>query len=443
MIAFGNKSGTLDIWHKICLSSSEQNNITMKIFFICLLLTVVAFPQGNWERVGNMPYPVSGAAIVKKDSLIYIFGGYSDSLQSEVDYIQEFNPVRNSWRIAGHMNEKRIGLCAATYGDSVVIFGGVKKKSARQGSLEIWNYVSNPVVSATNGVFSRSFASAAVVNRRLLVIGGEQDFGSQSDTGKQKFIVEYNVASSTVNGVIDTIFTMQQPSQQMCAVVDGGVYIMGGVYNGLLKNTFSYSPISRKVTQLGHNLLKPRAGGAVVPINNLLYIIGGIDETDRPVGYTELYYTGPNGISAKGSTNIVPRKECMAISFGQYIYLFGGENDDFDVERSIERIKISDITDVKTEYSPKLSKSIELLGNFPNPFNPSTVIKYRVPYAQNIAVLIYDVTGREVAKIDEGMKETGDYNVAFNASEGYTSGVYFYRIKGENAIKTGKMILMR
>jgi len=93
----------------------------MKIFFICLFLSVLAFPQANWEKAGNMPYPVSGASIVKKDSLIYIFGGYSDSLQSEVDYIQEFNPARNTWRIAGHLNEKRIGLCAVNLGDSVVI----------------------------------------------------------------------------------------------------------------------------------------------------------------------------------------------------------------------------------------------------------------------------------------------------------------------------------
>lgn len=398
----------------------------------------------NWERVGNMPYPVSGAAIVKRDSLIYIFGGYSDSLQSEVDFIQEFNPARNSWRIAGRMNEKRIGLCAVNFGDSVAIFGGVKKKSSRQGSLEIWNYNANPTISATNGAFSRSFASAAVVNRRLLVIGGEQNFGSPSDTGRPKFIVEYNVATSTVNGIIDTIFTTQQPSQQMCAVMDNNIFIMGGVYNGVLKNTFSYSTISRKVTQLGHNLLQPRAGGAVVPINsNLLYLIGGIDETDRPVGYTELYYTGQNGISTKGPANIIPRKECMAITFGAYIYLFGGENDDFDVERSIERIKISDLTDVKSEFTPKSGKTIELLGNYPNPFNPSTVIKYRVPYAQNISVMVYDITGREVSKLDEGLKIAGDYSVVFKSSESFTSGVYFYRIIGENAIKTGKMILMR
>ena len=391
-----------------------------------------------------MPYPVSGASIVKKDSLIFIFGGYSDSLQSEVDFIQEFNPAKNSWRIAGHMNEKRIGLCAVNYGDSVLIFGGVKKKSSRQASLEIWNYTSNPVISASNGAFSRNFASAIVVKRKLLVIGGEQNFGSQPDTAKPKFIVEYNVPSSTINGVIDTIFTMMQPSQQMCAMVDSSIYILGGVYNGVLKNTFVYSPISRKVTQLGHNLLQPRAGGAVVAINsNLLYIIGGIDETDRPVGYTELFYTGSSGTSTKGPTNIIPRKECMAITFGQYIYLFGGENDDFDVERSIERIKISDITDVKTEFVPKSGKSIELLGNFPNPFNPSTIIKYRVPYTQNISVMVYDVTGREVARIDEGIKAAGEYNAAFKASENYTSGVYFFRIKGDNAIKTGKMILMR
>jgi N-acetylneuraminic acid mutarotase len=416
----------------------------MKIFFICLFFTVMAFPQANWERVGNMPNPVSGASIVKKDSLIYIFGGYSDSLQSEVDFIQEFNPARNTWRIAGHMNEKRIGLCAANYGDSVLIFGGIKKKSSRQTSIEVWNYNASPLISASNSVFGRNFSSAVVYNRKLIIIGGVQESGSPSDSTKPKFITEFNVQTSTINGTVDTIFTMQQPSQQMCAVIDTNIYIMGGVYNGVLKNVFSYSPLSKKVTQLNHNLMQARAGGAVVPINkNLLFIVGGSDESDGPVGSSELYYTGINGISAKGPTNIEPRKECMAIAFGQYIYVFGGENNDFNVERSIERIRISDLTDVKSESPQKFAKTVELLGNYPNPFNPSTMIKYRVPYAQNISVLVYDATGREVAKIDEGMKESGDYSVRFGASESLTSGVYFYRIKGDNAIKTGKMILMR
>ena len=371
-----------------------------------------------------MPYPVSGASVVKRDSLIYIFGGYSDSLQSEVDYIQEFNPARNTWRIAGHLNEKRIGLCAVNYGDSVVIFGGVKKKTSRQNALEVWNYNSNPSISATNGVFGRSFPSGVVYNKKLFVVGGVQEYGSPSDTAKPKYITEYNVQTSTINGTVDTIFTTQQPSQQMCAVIDTNVFILGGVYNGVLKNVYMYFPLGRKVMQSGHSLLQPRAGGAVVAINNnLLYIIGGINETDSPVAYTELYYTAPGGLSQKGPENLVPRKECMAIAFGPYIYVFGGENGDFSVERSIERIKI--------------------LGNFPNPFNPSTTIKYRVPYAQNISVLVYNVTGKEVAKFDEGIKEAGDYNIRFDATESFTSGVYFYRIKGDNAIKTGKMILMR
>jgi hypothetical protein len=365
-------------------------------------------------------------------------------LQSEVDYIQEFNPARNTWRIAGHLNEKRIGLCAVNLGDSVVIFGGVKKKTSRQGSLEIWGYNASPAISATNAIFGRSFSSAVVYNKKLFVIGGEQEYGSPSDTAKPKFITEYNVQTSTINGTVDTIFTGQQPSQQMCAVTDTNIFIMGGVYNGVLKNVFSYSTINRKVTQSGHTLLQPRAGGAVVALNNnLLYIIGGINETDSPVAYTELYYTGSGGMSKKGPENLTPRKECMAITFGQYIYVFGGENGDFDVERSIERIRISDITAVKSENAPKFSKSVEILGNYPNPFNPSTTIKYRVPYAQNISVLVYDVTGKEVAKIDEGMKEAGDYSIRFDAAESITSGVYFYRIKGDNAIKAGKMILMR
>ncbi|MDX2128106.1 MAG: T9SS type A sorting domain-containing protein [Chloroherpetonaceae bacterium] len=85
----------------------------------------------------------------------------------------------------------------------------------------------------------------------------------------------------------------------------------------------------------------------------------------------------------------------------------------------------------------------EIMQNYPNPFNPATTIQYRVPNRSNIELEVFDVLGRRVAILDQGVKEMGSYSVVFRAS-GVASGVYFYRLKSSTGfIETKKMILVK
>jgi parallel beta-helix repeat protein len=89
-----------------------------------------------------------------------------------------------------------------------------------------------------------------------------------------------------------------------------------------------------------------------------------------------------------------------------------------------------------------------LLGNYPNPFNPSTNISYQLPEAARVTLKVYDMLGREVAKLVDSEMETGRYSVAFNGS-GLSSGIYFVRFivtpqNGNQPItKTMKMLLAK
>ncbi|MCK4539213.1 MAG: T9SS type A sorting domain-containing protein [Candidatus Krumholzibacteria bacterium] len=83
-----------------------------------------------------------------------------------------------------------------------------------------------------------------------------------------------------------------------------------------------------------------------------------------------------------------------------------------------------------------------LKQNYPNPFNPSTTIKFSIGQKSFVALNVYDVTGRIVAKVVNKEMDAGDHTVSFQAS-GLASGVYFYRLDTGDEVQTKKMILLR
>jgi hypothetical protein len=97
-------------------------------------------------------------------------------------------------------------------------------------------------------------------------------------------------------------------------------------------------------------------------------------------------------------------------------------------------------TDVKDK--PVLPKEYKLLQNYSNPFNPSTKIGYELPNAGFVELKVFDVLGNEVANLVNGEMNAGRHEITFNAKN-LSSGMYFYRIKAGNFVKTMKMILMK
>jgi hypothetical protein len=104
---------------------------------------------------------------------------------------------------------------------------------------------------------------------------------------------------------------------------------------------------------------------------------------------------------------------------------------------------------VAIENSGSLPNGFSLFQNYPNPFNPATTIKYTVPAGetQNLASLrvtlkIYDVLGRNIATLIDGLQSPGQYSVVFNASN-LPSGIYLYTLQAGKFIETKKMMLLK
>jgi predicted GH43/DUF377 family glycosyl hydrolase len=107
------------------------------------------------------------------------------------------------------------------------------------------------------------------------------------------------------------------------------------------------------------------------------------------------------------------------------------------------------VTSLKNETtnSKMVSNDFILCSNYPNPFNPSTTIKYSIPFEENselsiVKMIVYDILGRQVATLVNEKQKPGNYEVEWNAND-QTSGVYFYRIHAGNFMETKKMVLLR
>ena len=103
-----------------------------------------------------------------------------------------------------------------------------------------------------------------------------------------------------------------------------------------------------------------------------------------------------------------------------------------DTTRTIIK-KINDI-------NPKAN--IILYQNYPNPFNPTTTISYDLPLRSHVLLRVYDVQGREVTTLLNGIEQPGNKSVILNADD-WSSGIYYYRLQAGDFVQIRKLILLR
>jgi len=111
--------------------------------------------------------------------------------------------------------------------------------------------------------------------------------------------------------------------------------------------------------------------------------------------------------------------------------------------------KFGTVVSVEDEPDKKTSLPVtyELYPNYPNPFNAGTVITFDLPRAERVAVKIYDVLGREVHTLLDGVIEAGRHKITWNGTnkkgEALPTGIYIYQMKAGSFTSTRKLLLLR
>ncbi len=160
-------------------------------------------------------------------------------------------------------------------------------------------------------------------------------------------------------------------------------------------------------------------------INNQMFEIERRSEEGQffTIGYVEGY----------GTTTEPQEYSYMDNSVGTGIYYYRLKQIDYDGS-----FEYSDIVEVEVTAPIEFA----LHQNYPNPFNPSATINYQIPELSNVTLKVYDVLGNVIETLVNEEKQSGIYNVEFDAT-GLSSGIYLYRLQAGNFIESKKMLLLK
>ncbi|HCY74323.1 MAG TPA: hypothetical protein DHV28_00245 [Ignavibacteriales bacterium] len=128
-----------------------------------------------------------------------------------------------------------------------------------------------------------------------------------------------------------------------------------------------------------------------------------------------------------------------ALSAGTYTVNAGFKNPSREWGTTSAVINVTGIDESLIDINPT---SFKLYNNYPNPFNPSTKIRYAIPQTTFAVLKVYSITGQEVATLINEEKTPGVYEVNFDAAK-LSSGVYIYRLQAGSFIDVKEMVLLK
>lgn len=100
------------------------------------------------------------------------------------------------------------------------------------------------------------------------------------------------------------------------------------------------------------------------------------------------------------------------------------------------------ITNAVTEQDPTGQSRFELSQSYPNPFNPTTNIRYVLPHSRHVTLKVYDLLGQELQVLVDEVKPAGVHTVTFSGEQN-SSGTYFCRFQAGDFVTSTKLILLK
>ena len=371
--------------------------------------------------------------LVREDSVNY--GGTNFDFSVGEAYIFEVTAA-SSWDPNGPVLLASTGRApAASSGSAIVVKPNVNSQ------VEAFSTVSNISSSAATIYWATGNSSAG----RLVITALGDDSNSQIKISKQ---ANGQVSSSLVTGL--------KAGERYAWSVEGAGQELSGVFTASQVGIGMqpYSLYGRLVDDSGNPLKGVLVNVQVARGELESGVLSAITDENGSwvvnLGNLKVDATGDVYVWNEGDeVRIEAMGSGWSSSFGSEV----GPSSPFNVASNMTTDDVdvdSDLNGNTDPVGPSLPKAFALSQNFPNPFNPSTTIRFSVPdgtQAVRAKLVVFNLRGQEVAELLNRTLEAGDYSVQWDGSDKagrrVSSGVYFYRLTTPQFSATRKMVILK
>jgi photosystem II stability/assembly factor-like uncharacterized protein len=323
-----------------------------------------------------------------------------------------------SWNVSTVNTTDQLAINGINFYDGlngIAVGTGIILKTTNGGAT--WNRIAVPGYAATSNLTSVCH------------------FGSTLYTAGGKYCLKSTDTGNTWANIMDTIFAAQNNITSMNSLIadsNGNIWI--ATVMGLITNASITLPV--ELTSFTYKI----ANGSI----NLDWIT----QTEVNNNHFKIERKNQNAswekageVMGSGNSNSPKRYSFTDKKFltnGIYFYRLKQVDND-------GRFKYSNEIEVNVSYIPNV---YSLENNFPNPFNPSTRIRYSLPFDSNVKLAVYNSLGQLVSELSNDIKQAGTYEINFSSSS-LSSGVYFYSIQAnsldgkKNFTSTKKMMYLK
>ncbi len=411
------------------------------LFIAFLFLHLTTFAQ--WTQRADIPTARCFASSCELDGKIYVIGGTesTSSTGPSVGTMEVYDPILDSWDTTkAPMPTSRVEFGACAVNGKIYTIGGATNHGVSPfGMVEEYDPLTDTWDTTKDTIPTpRKGAAYGVIDNKIYVAGGSAVSGW---TASNKLEI-YDPVSDTWNDTLMLMpYKMYSPTG---AVINDKFYVIGGLLGYAPWTGQSivqmYDPIIDKWFRKA-DLNDARVGHTTNGIADTIYAIGG-DKQPPIVRSVEKYDSNSNSWTRIDSLPFVKTSHTASV-FKNKIYLISGSTTSL----------LAGFTPTSTVYSFDIPVGVEtqdnnipeyfvLNQNFPNPFNPSTKIKYSVPQSSNVVIKVFDILGNEIETLINEEKPIGTYEITWNAGS-LPSGIYFYRLQTGSFVETKKMLLLK
>ncbi|MBP9096847.1 MAG: T9SS type A sorting domain-containing protein, partial [Ignavibacteria bacterium] len=305
---------------------------------------------------------------------------------------------------------------------TTVYFGSYKlHKSTNKGNN--WTIISPDLTKGQNGRLGTitCMSNAVLPSTQRVIYTGADDGRVMVTTNSGTNWTDIS-AGLPVRYITDVVVDKRNPNV---------AYVTLSGFNMDERNTHVFRTINYGATwvNITGNLLNVPANSLIIDYNKDSTLFVGTD--------AGVYYTTRLGASWVQLGTGLPNSPVFDLIYHQASFKLVAATHG----RSMFEVDISNLPSVINNNTTTANDFI-LKQNYPNPFNPETNISYELKQKAFVTLKVFDLSGKEVAVLVNGIKTPGSYNVKFRGAD-LSSGLYFYKLESGEFSEVKKMMLIK